>query len=221
MGELATSAMIGLLVSLVGFALLLRSTRSRERARNRLAPGAVESEPGAAIGPLIEVFSGILPGRAASRLTLARELREAGFYRPNVLQTYLSLRAVMVVAPIIIGLAAALVLPDEWVRQAIGAGIAAALLGFSLPRAYLRSKGRRRLVEIERALPISVDLLTLGLVAGQGLSAAIARTARELSRPYPALAQELKLTVQLADFHGLDHALGLLAGRVPGTRSAT
>ncbi|WP_321477549.1 type II secretion system F family protein [uncultured Paludibaculum sp.] len=62
--------------------------------------------------------------------------------------------------------------------------------GFLVPDRVLRAKMTRRCVELERALPNSLDLMVLSIEAGQSLDSALIETSRELRGLYPELASE-------------------------------
>jgi pilus assembly protein TadC len=182
MDELLWSLAFALLASGLSFALLGRSRRTREHLQGRLGEDAEGRGTWAALVPLTDGLAGMIPGRASAREDLARELREAGYYRQTALREYLGIRAALVAIPLLIALVAGVFVPDRQIVPALGAGFGTALLAFGLPRAFVRAKGVRRRREIERALPVSVDLITLGLAAGQGLPAASARRGRARPR---------------------------------------
>ena len=73
-----------------------------------------------------------------------------------------------------LGVVLALTVDAEWSLWVIGAGMCVALLGYAMPRVYVNFRARRRGREIERGLPVAVDLLGLCLTSGQNnLAAAI------------------------------------------------
>jgi tight adherence protein C len=76
----------------------------------------------------------------------------------------------------------------------VGAGILALVcglgFGYLLPDRILDRLVRRRIEQLRRGLPAALDLMVLGIEAGQGLDAAILDTSRGLRVSYPALASE-------------------------------
>lgn len=71
------------------------------------------------------------------------------------------------------------------------------VVGYFLPDLILRSRYEQRQDEIRRALPDSLDLLSITVEAGLGFDAAIARVSREvagpLGREFHRVVQELQL----------------------------
>ena len=66
-----------------------------------------------------------------------------------------------------------------WV--AVGAG-----LGFVLPDVLVRNAGEKRQIELRKALPDAIDMMTVCVEAGLGFDAALARVARDLEGPVAA-----------------------------------
>jgi tight adherence protein C len=146
---------------------------------------------------------------------LGAELKNAGYYRPSALTEYAAVRTVLVLLPLAVTGILAYFAPGDRLWSILAGGAIAVLLGFSLPRIYvlLRTRWRRR--EIERALPLTIDLLTLCLSAGQNILAALRQVSRELRISHPVLAEELGIVSQQADMHTLGVALRQWADRTP------
>ncbi len=87
-------------------------------------------------------------------------------------------------------------------------------LGYSVPRAYVALRARKRARQIELGLPFAIDLLTLALSAGQTILAALQQVAGELRHSHPALAEELEIVRQQSAISSLEHTLAQLAERV-------
>jgi tight adherence protein C len=64
-------------------------------------------------------------------------------------------------------------------------------LGFMLPDRVLTSRVRARAQRLRRGLPPALDLMVLGMEAGQSLDQSIADSSRSLQRTHPDLAAEL------------------------------
>lgn len=62
--------------------------------------------------------------------------------------------------------------------------------GFLLPDRVLDAKVNQRCYQLERALPNALDLMVLGIEAGQSLDSALVETSRELRGLYPELSSE-------------------------------
>ena len=73
----------------------------------------------------------------------------------------------------------------------------AAFVGYYLPEWILRSRSGRRQHEIRRALPDSLDLMSITVQAGLGFDAALERVSREMGGPlgaeYYRVVQEMRL----------------------------
>lgn len=78
-----------------------------------------------------------------------------------------------------------------------------ALIGFLLPDGMLNARARTRQDEIRKALPDSIDLLTVSVEAGIGFDAALTQVAQnvpgELSKEIMRMLQEIQLGVSRSD----------------------
>jgi tight adherence protein C len=61
-----------------------------------------------------------------------------------------------------------------------------AVIGFFLPDVAVRNAGEKRQIELQRALPDAIDMMTICVEAGLGFDAALARVARNLEGPVAA-----------------------------------
>ena len=73
--------------------------------------------------------------------------------------------------------------------------LAGAGIGHLLPDRILRSTHTRRDRYIRGSLPIALELMILGLEAGQSLDSVVSETARELDESHPELAEEFNLVL--------------------------
>jgi tight adherence protein C len=95
----------------------------------------------------------------------------------------------------------------------------ALVLGWHLPRHFVQRRARRRLVEIDDALPELIDLLVVTVEAGLSFSASLQLAAERMTGP---LGDELQLMLQEQRMGlGTDEALRNLLARAdtPGMRS--
>jgi tight adherence protein C len=170
-----------------------QTSEELSRLRDILRPRPVEGRDETQIGP---------------------ELLQAGYYRPSALPTYMAIRTFLIAAPIAIAGFLALSAPDRTTttRFLIGGAIAAAL-GFSIPRVIIGAQARSRKRQIEKGLPVALDLITLGLLAGQNVQSSFRRVGEELRRAFPVLSDEMKLTLNQADLNTFPHALEQWAQR--------
>jgi tight adherence protein C len=196
-------AVVAGLVFPVVFLLL----RARQRRDGRLTQEADDSKPDLMFGALTPALSEQIQVGEAARPELQKDLRSAGFYRPTALMEYAAVRAVFVFAPLVMTFVVALAVPTEQMGTVLLWGAVAVGLGFSLPRVYVSWRARVRSRQIERGLPLAIDLLTLSLTAGQNLLAALHDVAHELRFTFPDLAQDLAIAHQQAELHSLEHAM--------------
>jgi pilus assembly protein TadC len=173
------------------------------------------SRPSVTHGTSIITGSSLTPtyGQDRDREQIEPELRQAGFYRPSALAEFKSVRAMLVLMPLCVAAAVALMVePYEMPVVGIG-GVVCAALGSSVPRVYIAVSARRRRREIERGLPVALDLIVLGLVAGQNVMNSFKRTALEVRRGYPILSEEMQIAYRQAELNTLGHALRVWADR--------
>jgi len=167
-------------------------------------------------------LAGLVPmspeGEEASRKALLR----AGFYHRSALIDYQAVRSLLTLLPLLLALELALFWDNPSLTLwTAGYGLVGAALGFLLPRAYLINRGNARAREIQRGLPLALDLLALCLKAGVNLAAAFAHVARQTRATHPILAHELDLTARQAQLRSLGHALRRLAERVQVSEIST
>jgi tight adherence protein C len=206
----------GLFVVVAGlcFVSMQGLSRRRERVRQRLGTAETDSTAELVLGDMTSALAETGPMSESAQAELTRELRDAGYYRPTALLEYRAVRALLVLIPLFATGAIALLVDQPYMPVVAGVGLAVAGLGFSLPRVWLNYRGRVRARRIERGLPVAVDLLTLGLTAGQNILIAMHRVSREIRPAYPELSEELQIVARQADLRSLQHALEQLADRV-------
>jgi tight adherence protein C len=165
-------------------------------------------------GSWTEAIGSLLPMSAASQEAVGKALLRAGFYHRSALIDYRAVRSLLTLVPVLVGLELALLWDDpSWSLYTVGYGLLIGIIGFLTPRAYLNRRGNVRAFEIQRAMPLALDLLALCLKAGIGLTAAFDQVARRMKRTHPILAHELELTHRQAQLRSLGHALRRFAER--------
>ncbi|MBI4893199.1 MAG: type II secretion system F family protein [Acidobacteria bacterium] len=151
-----------------------------KKGRNTLASGLAEG---------MFVLGALIPGDRGGRDPFRNRLQAAGFRSPHASAIFQGTK---------IATALALALTLGWIglldKESLPLGLLLAVcgagFGFLLPDRVLESMVRRRTRELERALPNALDLLVLGVEAGQSLDSALADTSRELRAVYPELSSE-------------------------------
>jgi tight adherence protein C len=193
-------ALVGATVTLLAWASVLPRVRADHRLGQITAYGAAVASAGPDATP---PSSHVMLEGAASRLgalvarlvggrehDLRRELLAAGIYRlgPTALLGYRAFATVLM--PVLVVIAA----PATWsAPMTIAVTAIAAWSGWALPLVVLKRKARKRLYDIDYALPGMIDLLVVTVEAGLGFSSAMQVAADKLHGP---LGDELRLTMQ-------------------------
>ncbi len=128
---------------------------------------------------------------------------------------------VRMVAPVVLGLAAAALLYwinyfPTWGPMKRFMGFAAAVgLGYKGPEIYISNISSKRTLAIRKGLPDALDLLVICAEAGLTVDAAFNRVAKELGRAYPELGDEFAMTaIELSFLNERRQAFENLAYRV-------
>jgi len=190
-----------LAICVIGLVRLIAAPRMRaiQRVADIEAYGS-SVQPALASGGLVEVPSGglsDLAGRIGGVVVrrfgrvresdLRAELMAAGMYSvsPRTLLGYRVLAAILLPALMLV------------IGSASGLAIVLALvmigLGWMLPLMIVRRRARRRIDQIDLALPDLVDLLVVTVEAGLGFSGSLRVAADQFAGP---LSDELRLTLQ-------------------------
>lgn len=128
-------------------------------------------------------------GSDQTRLDLIR----AGLRKPDALQTFHGIKAVLALAPTVLFLAVCLLLPKTPSPQVMIIGaLFLALAGSYAPNAWLRGKVADRRNQLLCELPDALDLLVVCVESGMGLDQAINRVSEELRGSAPGISGELR-----------------------------
>lgn len=214
MNEWLQPAILFVLVASMTFPVVLLWVRGRARRVRTASADADDAPPELVFGNLTPALSQQIQISPGMKAELEKELRAAGFYRPTAFLEYSAVRAVLVVIPMIATLVVALLAPAAQMSSVLFLGALAVGLGYSLPRLYLNWRGRVRNRQIERGLPLAIDLMTLCLTAGQNLLASLQEVAQELRNTHPDLATDIAIAHQMTRLHSLEHAMKDWADRV-------
>jgi tight adherence protein C len=193
-----------------------KQVEGRLQERTDSDPMIGGSTPELLLGDLTPAMAGQIPISEQDRTALERELRSAGYYRPTALMEYAALRGMLVLVPLLVAAAVALLFTESLQTGLYvwGGGVLVAILGFSLPRIFLYYRGQARMHAIERGLPTAIDMLTLCLGAGLNVLTSLRRVAQELHLPYPVLGDEMEIVSRQAELRTLEFALAQFAERV-------
>jgi tight adherence protein C len=151
--------------------------------------------------PLLETLRRIgraAPVRPQESDRLRTRLRLAGYVVPSAASIFSGIRVACAGLLGLVIFSIALYSVESLYQATLGA-LCAALVGFILPNLILNRWIRNRAQRLRAGLPMVLDLLVLGLEAGQSLDAALIETGHQLREPFPDLCAELSL-VQLEIF---------------------
>lgn len=160
---------------------------------NRGGTAALDTPP-ASFRETLKNFGALVPKRSQHVEHYRQLLSNAGYRHPDALTTFFGIKAAT-----ILGFASVLALvsliaagDSTGVLMAVLAGAGIAHL---LPDRILRATHARRDRYLRGSLPVALELMILGLEAGQGLDSVIGETARELDVAHPELAEEFNLVL--------------------------
>lgn len=137
----------------------------------------------------------IVPISATEAFKVQKQLMQAGYRSPEAATVFRAIQLVAVVAfpsAVVLGC----ILLQRPLNNVLIWGLAAAALGFYLPRYVLRRKIKNRQQRLTWGLPDALDLLVITVEAGLGLNAALARVGEELKDVHPDIYEEFE-TVNL------------------------
>ncbi|MBM3786457.1 MAG: type II secretion system F family protein [Acidobacteria bacterium] len=155
---------------------------------------AVEATPAEPLREALKSFGSIVPKRSSHVDQYRRMLYVAGFRQADALTTYFGIKAASILGIGCILAMISLIITGES-EGVVLAFLAGSGLGHLLPDRVLRRIHQRREQAIRRSLPITLEMMILGLEAGQSIDAAIGETARELDGSHPEIAEELNLVL--------------------------
>lgn len=204
-------AVAGVTMSIFQWLVNRRMRREMENIKSA-TPIAGASTP-MVLGPLTPLIAEQTPMGETARADVRRELSEAGFYQPDALTEFRAVRAVLVLVPLLLTGGLSLLATRVEMGRLIIAGCILSGLGYAIPRLYIQYRGRMRARELERGLPVVIDLLNLALTGGQNLLAALHAVTREIGHSYPVLAEELEIVRNQAALSHLGAALNQFAQR--------
>ena len=130
--------------------------------------------------------------KPAAKNDTDRKLRTAGYRHPRAIETFQGIK-IMTAAIGALGVAAAAALNGHDLKGMVIAAICAGGFLSMLPDRFLEYRARARSFAIRRGLPPALDLLVLGLEAGQTLDQSLSEASRELRDAYPQLSSELAI----------------------------
>jgi tight adherence protein C len=201
-----------------GLALLVgRSLDTARRRINQIA-AASGAAPGPGLGGRIAavirpVERFVLP-QGAERAGTQQRLQFAGYPSASAVTTFYGVKLALSATLMLGWLLAARFLPHLTLGRIAFGAIAASFLGMLLPGMWLDRKVTRRHKLLRDGFPDALDLLTVCVESGLGLTQALGRVADELDVSHPELAGEIaQVTAQMRAGVEREAALRALATR--------
>jgi tight adherence protein C len=155
---------------------------------------AMDAPPAGSFRETMKNFGALIPKRSRHVEHYRGLLSRAGYRHPDALTTFFGIKAAVILATsCVLAMVELIVSGDS--AGVVMAIVAGAGIGHLLPDNILRATHKRRDRYLRNSLPIALELMILGLEAGQGLDSVIAETARELNVSHPELAEELNLVI--------------------------
>jgi len=186
----------GSLMLLIGVLL----TGYNRRIDARVQDLAEENQPAApqrtmaqfARQALPKIGAPIAPEEGEQRTRLQARLVHAGFYSRPAMGLFLGVKMLLIGAPIVMGLAAAL-FGLQPMTYSITYGLVGGAVGMMAPGLWLDWVKRKRQFNLRRALPDALDVVVICLEGGLSLQAAFQRVATALRSAHPLLATEMNI----------------------------
>ena len=170
-----------------------------------------------AFGIMTNVLAALLPISSQAKSHIARELRQAGFYAPHALADYLATRNVALLAWILLVAFTAFAVYDpqqDMTLLVLIVGVVFGILIFAMPRLVLQAQAKRRVTNIQGALPDGLDMLNMCLTGGLSLQMAFERVSSEIRGAHRDLATEFDIIRRHSETHTMERALDLFAERI-------
>lgn len=143
---------------------------------------------------ILNVSSQLVPVGAAERAKLKDLVMKAGFYRPDALSIFMTVKLITTLASgTLLGFQMS---AGQWLGEYTStpvillAGLAGAVMGGILPEMCLNQFSARRHRRMATALPDALDLMTLCLESGLTFERSLSRVVQELETMAPDLARE-------------------------------
>lgn len=130
-----------------------------------------------------------MPKEAKKTTRIEKQLEYAGYHHPNAIHTFNGIKATCACLSALLAIILGIFMDGSF-DLAIMRVIAMAGVGYLLPERGLDLMVRRRASRVRSGLPVALDLLILGVEAGQSIDSALMEASRELRNGFPDLAQE-------------------------------
>lgn len=168
----------------------------------------------------LELLAQAIPQLTVEKQRLKRDLLRVGDYQPHALVRYLALRNARILAVMIVALYFALLLP-QFRAIILVLATSAAIVLYAIPGLLLHRKGDARVHRIMRALPDSLDILSMCLSGGLQVDDSMRHLTRFANVNHPELALEFEILGRQAAATSSSEAMNRMGARldVPEIRS--
>lgn len=155
---------------------------------------ALDAAPADSLKETLKNVGALVPKKSSHVDHYRQLLSHAGHRHPDALTTFFGIKAASIlVMSCLMTLISLLASGDS--TGVVMAIIAGAGIGHLLPDRILRATHTRRDRYLRHSLPIALELMILGLEAGQSIDSVLSETARELDQSHPELAEEFNLVL--------------------------
>ena len=137
----------------------------------------------------------LIPKKTEDRGQLQKRLIHAGYYGPHAMATFLGIKVLLLIGPMLVGGALGL-LGQVPVDEGLLYGALGGAMGLVGPSFWLDKRKTQRQMEFRRALPDAMDVLVIVLEGGGSLPQALQRVAGELRVAHPDLSDELAIVLR-------------------------
>lgn len=132
------------------------------------------------------------PERDEGRQRLGERLIQAGLYKSGSLASFLVIRLVLILVPIVlVGLVS--LFGKLSLQMALLLGLAGGVAGTIAPSFWLDARRKKRQNNLRRALPDALDVVVVCVEGGLSMPAAFAKVTSELQTAHPLLAHEMAI----------------------------
>jgi tight adherence protein C len=148
------------------------------------------------VGPVMNRISAaaarpFMPKSPSKASNLRRDLAHAGMYSASAMELIVGLKVILMAVCAVLGYLLGMWIGGVavWLLMYFGA-----VVGFMLPKLWLRARIRSRRRELDAALPDALDLLVVCVESGLTLDAAIQRVGQEIALAHPDISKEFGIT---------------------------
>ena len=143
------------------------------------------------VRPVLERISSaaaqpFMPSSREKQSRLRRELGYAGIYSTSAAKIVTGAKVILMVGGVALGYGVGSLLQQPLLGFAVGG-----LVGYFLPRLWLKAKIKSNQTALNLALPDALDLMVVCVEAGLTVDGAMQRVGQELGLAHPALSREL------------------------------